>query len=185
MNENVFSKLKYSCIKWIIIFGIISILFDIIAYRVLIGLEETGIIGAIIILGITIFSNYGFIKNIICFTNPNNNPVALKYGGIEKLEVLVKEINKTVIYSDKRVIIAKNYISSIRNYKTIIHLDEVINAYQFVQRTNGIITARDVVIVDKNGKEIHFGYGDNEQAVIKTLTALSQARNDIKIGFVR
>ena len=186
MNENVFSKLKYACIKWIIIFGFFGIIFSIISYRVLTGLEEMGIIGIIIILAITIFCNYSFIKNIICFINPHNNPIALKYGGIEKLEKLVKLINKTVIYSDKKVIVSKDYISYINSYKTIIHLDDVINAYQFIQRTNGFITAREVVIIDKSGKETHFGgYSDNEQAVINVLKALSQARDDIKIGFVR
>lgn len=185
MNENIVFKLRIPCLIKSIFWGFWAALFDFIVYRVVSGLEETVLMESIFIFSIAILSNYKFINNIVCFIIPNQNLVAKKYGGINKLREIVAEINNEYVYKDKSIIISKKYISALKNYKNILNLDDVINVYQYILKTNGFITGRDLVIVDKGGKEIHIGYGDNEKDLLKALNVISGIRNDIEIGYIR
>lgn len=98
---------------------------------------------------------------------------------------IVKEINNSTVYTDGWLVISRNYISSVNNYKKIVHLDNVINAYQQIVRTNGSITGRYIVIIDLNGKKIEYTCSKDEEKVLKALKTLSVLRDDIKMGYTQ
>ena len=186
MQEKIYKELRKKCIYKIIIFGFFSIFFGAILYSSIIGKEKSTLMGLILFGILVAFLSYKLIKNLIYYLDPTKNPEINEYGDIEELEDIVEEIFNSVIYDDNHIIISKNYIAPKNSYKNIINLDNVINAYQYIRKTNGLVTSRELVVIDINGKENRYGYNSfDEEKILEALRILSTVRNDIKIGYVR
>lgn len=186
MDENIRSKLKTSSILFAVIFVFLGVFcFYNVISRLYKGITNDEMSDIIIVSLFGAFFVYKFIKNVIVILDINKHKVIKKYGNIENLENIIKAINKTVIYKDKKIIISNNYIADIKNYKKIFHFDDIINVYQFIQRTNGFETATDLVIINKAGKETHIAYGLYKDDLLKALNTIAITRDDIKIGYIR
>lgn len=125
-----------------------------------------------------LFAYLAFIafKNTLYYAKlvfkPEEASVFKKYGSPEEILKILEEINNTIEYEDKNLIISKNYISDKKNYSKIVAINDILGIHKLVHKTNFVIDYYQIVITDKYNEEITFNYTRNYEEKVNQLLLL-------------
>lgn len=127
-----------------------------------------------------------FVKTSWLVIEPKDSPIFKKYGGVEKLEKIMEEIENTIEYEDKRLIISKNYVADKKDFEKIVACEDILRVHKVVHKTNFIVDGYFLVVTDKYNFEMSYAYGVNEEEKVNKLILLigSKAKN-AKLGYTK
>ena len=180
IRKNEIKKAVIMLIKALIFTGImISLLLS--------GDDIKDLIFALLIVGVfVVLFDYGLIKCIVIIINPLKSDLFKKYGSPEEIAEILDEIETTIEYEDKHLIISKKYISDKKDYSKMVACDDVLGVHKLVHKTNYIVDYYQIVITDKYGNEITYSYPVKEEEKCDNLLMLivSKCKN-AKAGYTK
>ncbi len=185
MKSKVLSNIRMTRIKDFIFIFILGILpnLGIFIFVAEGNLDETWL-GLAITAILAWYADFCLVKTLIMIIHPDRNSVFRKYGGVEKLEAIVEEINNTKEYEDNKMVLSKNYIASKRCYEDIISYDNILLVYKLVHKTNYVIDRYAVVIIDKYNEKVQYDYfRGQEELVDKLILIIGYKSKNAKLGY--
>lgn len=127
-----------------------------------------------------------FYKSLILVINPKKSDIFKKYGSIEKLENIMKEIESTIEYEDNQIIISKNYVADKKDFEKILAYKDILRVHKLVHKTNFAVDRYDVVITDKYNFEISYSYPVKDEKKVDNLILLIGSKCDnAKLGYTK
>ena len=99
-----------------------------------------------------------FCKKIVLIINPFNSAVFKKYGDIQCVENIYREIEATTEHEDDVIIVSKNFLCDKRRAEVLIACDDVVELHKVIHARNLIVVYVEIVITDKFGDEHNFMY---------------------------
>lgn len=127
-----------------------------------------------------------FIKMLTLVIKPEKSDIFKKYGGIDKIQKIIDEIEKTKEYEDKNLIISKNYICDRKDLEKIVKCSDVLGVHKLVHKTNFVIDYYKIIITDKYGHETSYVYYRDQDKLCNELLALigSKCKN-AELGYTK
>lgn len=127
-----------------------------------------------------------FCKSLILVIDPKKSNIFKKYGSIEKLENIMKEIESTIEYEDNQIIISKNYVADKKDFEKILAYKDILRVHKLVHKTNFVVDRYDVVITDKYNFEISYSYPVKDEKKVDSLILLIGSKCDnAKLGYTK
>lgn len=125
-------------------------------------------------------------KSIRLAIKPEVADVFKKYGSIDKVNNILKDILRDKIYEDNNLIISDSYICSKKNVTGIISCDNVLGAHIVVHKRNSVVLYYQLVIIDKYNQAIIARYEkNNEELLDKILVLIKKLCPNAKIGYTK
>lgn len=134
----------------------------------------------------TIPMDIGLYRTWKVAINPNSSDIFKKYGSPDKLNKILKEIEQTIEYEDKYLIISKNYISDKKDYEKIMACDDILGVHKLVHKTNFVVDYYQIVITDKYGQEASYTYKvKEEEKVNQLLMIIGKKCKNAELGYTQ
>lgn len=127
-----------------------------------------------------------FIKSFDLVINPSKSDIFKKYGSIEKLESIMEEIEHSIEFEDKQIIVAKNYVADKKDFEKIIAYKDILRVHKRVHKTNFVVDGYYVVITDKYNYEMSYPYRrEEEEKVDKLILLIGSKCDNAKLGYTK
>lgn len=127
-----------------------------------------------------------FCKSFILVIDPSKSNIFKKYGSVEKLEQIMEEIENTIEYEDKQIIVSKNYVADKKDFEKILAYKDILRVHKLVHKTNFVIDRYDVVITDKYNYEMSYSYSVQDEKKVDSLILLIGSKCDnAKLGYTK
>ena len=127
-----------------------------------------------------------FTTSLELVINPRNSNIFKKYGSLEKLESIMKEIEDTIEFEDRQMFVAKNYVADKKDFERIIAYNDILRVHKQVHKTNFVIDRYSVVITDKYNYTIAYSYPvGEEQKVDRLIFLIGSKCNNAKLGYTK
>lgn len=127
-----------------------------------------------------------FCKCFILVIEPSKSNIFKKYGSIEVLEKIMEEIENTIEYEDKQIIVSKNYVADKKDFEKILAYKDILRVHKLVHKTNFVIDRYDVVITDKYNFEMSYSYPVQEEKKVDSLIWLIGSKcENAKLGYTK
>ena len=185
MRKKVIRNIRIAHIKSLIGTTLISILPNGSVVQWIMGnRESTSIVQKIIFLLIAIAIDLFIIHTIRIIINPLKSDVFKKYGNLDRVAEIFKEIEATKIYEDKHMIISENYIIDKKDFEYLTAFDDILSVHKLVHSRNFSIDYYQIVIKDKYSNKITYKYEAYEDEKVDELILLigSKSKN-AKLGY--
>ncbi len=176
-----------------LLYFIPNLLFSIICSLILFLLsyminKEEKIIWLLLLLSFFAYTTFILLKNVLYYGKlvifPKEAPVFKKYGSPEEITKILDEIDNTIEYEDKHLIISKNYISDKCDYSKIIHCDDILGIHKLIHKTNFVTDYYQIVLIDKYGEEITYKYKRSlEEKVNNLLIKIASKCKNAELGY--
>lgn len=112
---------------------------------------------------------YGFVKNFYYYLHPNKNNIYNLYGNLDDV---VNEISSSIEYDDKQIIISKNYIICKKDYRKLVHLNDILGVYIQVHKTNYVTDSYNIIVHNKYNDVYNFEYSNYEKDIANNVLAI-------------
>lgn len=97
---------------------------------------------------------------------------------------MLNEIEKTIVYEDKNIIISKNYISDPKDIGRIVKCSDVLGIHKLVHKTNYVIDYYKIIITDKYGRETGYTYKSNQEEICNEIISLLASKcKNAELGY--
>ena len=117
-----------------------------------------------------------FIRSCILTIKPHKHTVFKKYGTVEKLTQILKEIEDNVEYEDKQIIISKNYIADKKNLGKIIEYKDIKDVYKEKRYYRGVHAAYWLTIKDIYYIETRYFYMIKDEDIVNQLVKMIKSK---------
>jgi len=135
---------------------------------------------------LALLMDYLFIKCMILVINPYKSNIFNKYGSVERLEEIMDEIEETIEYEDKQIIVSKNYVADKKDFEKILAYKDILRVHKLVHKTNFVVDSYSVIITDKYNFEISYVYPVKQEETVDKLIALIGSKCDnAKLGYTK
>lgn len=135
---------------------------------------------------ITFFSLRSMVYYAKIVIKPEEAPIFKKYGSPDNVLKILNEIENTIEYEDKNLVISKKYISDKKDYSKIVACNDVLGAHKLVHKTNFVIDYYQIVIIDKYNEEMTYKYGrDDEEKVNQLLILIGSKCKNAELGYTQ
>ena len=132
------------------------------------------------------FMSWLFYKCFILVIDPSKSDIFKKYGTVEELEKIIEEIENTIEYEDKKIIIAENYVADKKDFEKILAYKDILRVHKLVHKTNFVIDRYDLVITDKYNFQTSYSYEVKEEHKVDELIILIGSKcSNAKLGYTR
>ena len=185
MDQDIKDNIRRSNIKSFLLLLLFSFIFNFYVISGLISEEKEWFM----ILFMAIFAipmDWLAIKSLLIAINPLKSKIFQKYGSYQNLQRIIDEINNTVEYKDKEIIISKNYVADPNDYERIVACDDILRVHKFIKKKNFAVVSYSVVLTDKYGFELHFTYSENqEKKVDELLLMIGSKCKNAQFGYTK
>lgn len=127
-----------------------------------------------------------FVKTIILVIDPSKSDVFKKYGGLERLEKIMEEIENSIEFEDNQIIVSKNYVADKKNFEKIMAYKDILRVHKTVHKTNFVVDGYYVTITDKYNQVTSYRYHvSEEEKVDKLILMIGSKCENAKMGYTK
>lgn len=127
-----------------------------------------------------------FIKSFNLVISPEKSDIFKKYGSLEKLEEIMEEIENSIEFEDKQIIVSKNYVADKKDFEKITAYKDILRVHKTVHKTNFVVDGYYVTITDKYNHETSYPYRVGEEATVDKLILLIGSKcENAKLGYTK
>lgn len=127
-----------------------------------------------------------FSKCFLLVIDPSKSNIFRKYGSVERLEEIMDEIEQTIEYEDKQIIVSKNYVADKKDFEKILAYKDILRVHKLVHKTNFVVDSYSVVITDKYNFEISYAYPVKQEETVDKIIALVGSKcENAKLGYTK
>jgi len=127
-----------------------------------------------------------FIKSFNLVINPEKSDIFKKYGSLEKLEKIMEEIENSIEFEDKQIIVSKNYVADKKDFEKITAYKDILRVHKTVHKTNFVVDGYYVTITDKYNQETNYPYRvGEEEKVDKLILLIGSKCENAKLGYTK